>query len=432
MKLKLTTIFTIIFLAVLYSQTGFSWSNHSLATAIAIEKLPESKDQVKVETLESFLIDARQDLSNLLETEETFAKRNFKNYPERPAHLAFQNPKNSQNPEIKSELLKKKFIQAIRINPNSKLELFLKQKISSNNGSVQKSQILSPEKISLVPKSSSTAEHMFLKINENDLVSASAVFATASDEPDYGLDLNLWADNGSEFGKLYGFGIQPFGNPKLEFSSQIPFHIGYFHESKLLYLAASFLSRTLPEYRVHLFLTLAKYAFNKGHPYWGYRFLGWGVHYIQDLTQPYHSTVMPGASTAYLLWVNFLDKIGQHGPKLNLIQEVSNQHLTLESFSYNTLKDLEQTNDPHHPLLKALNNIENDTNHPDYSESYIRDIISKESYEMAHLTNNRLKIFMENQTQPQQEMIALNIRLLTAFAVHTRKFFQAGRSINRK
>ena len=43
------------------------------------------------------------------------------------------------------------------------------------------------------------------------------------------MDIGLFADNGTDFGQGYGFGIQPFGNPNLEYSSQAPFHMGFYH-----------------------------------------------------------------------------------------------------------------------------------------------------------------------------------------------------------
>ena len=94
-------------------------------------------------------------------------------------------------------------------------------------------------------------------------------------------------------GARYGFGTQPFGDARFEYSSQAPFHIGYYHESALIYRAAPFLARTYPEMRVQQYLGLARFAFESGHDYWGYRFLGWALHYVQDLTQPYHSKALP-------------------------------------------------------------------------------------------------------------------------------------------
>ena len=42
--------------------------------------------------------------------------------------------------------------------------------------------------------------------------------------------------------------------------------------------------------RAELFLSLAVQERKNGHLFWAYRFLGWGLHYLQDLTQPYHTS----------------------------------------------------------------------------------------------------------------------------------------------
>jgi len=38
------------------------------------------------------------------------------------------------------------------------------------------------------------------------------------------------------------------------------------------------------------FVDMSKQAFSKNDPYWGYRFLSYALHYIEDLFQPYHET----------------------------------------------------------------------------------------------------------------------------------------------
>ena len=90
-----------------------------------------------------------------------------------------------------------------------------------------------------------------------------AVVASAADEPDYGHDINLFSDNPGEAGARYNFGKQPFGDARFEYSSQAPFHIGYYHENELIFRAAPYLARTYPEVRVHQYLGLARFAFCK-------------------------------------------------------------------------------------------------------------------------------------------------------------------------
>jgi hypothetical protein len=49
-------------------------------------------------------------------------------------------------------------------------------------------------------------------------------------------------------------------------------------------------------YRAALYAKLSEGAFHTGHPYWGYRFLAWSMHYLQDVTQPWHTTFLPNLS----------------------------------------------------------------------------------------------------------------------------------------
>jgi hypothetical protein len=52
--------------------------------------------------------------------------------------------------------------------------------------------------------------------------------------------------------------------------------------------------------RAHVFAELARLAFLKGHPYWGLRFLGNALHYLEDCAQPYHAAQVP---SPWFLWM---------------------------------------------------------------------------------------------------------------------------------
>jgi hypothetical protein len=86
--------------------------------------------------------------------------------------------------------------------------------------------------------------------------------------------------------------------------------MGFYHQARVLYWAAPFVGRTYPLLRVHQFLGLAELAFRTGHPYWGWRFTGNAAHYVQDLTQPYHASLLPGVSTLRMLGINLLARYG--------------------------------------------------------------------------------------------------------------------------
>jgi hypothetical protein len=158
----------------------------------------------------------------------------------------------------------------------------------------------------------------------------------------------LYVDNGTSFGAVYGFGSQPFGNPNLDYSSQAPFHMGFYHLDWLTRRVESDLLRTLPAWRIHLYQSLAALAFETGHDYWGWRFMGWALHYIGDLTQPYHADPLPGVSLMSSIWLVI------QGKTADAIQLVSNRHGVLESYQLQRTKNAQSAMAWQGPLMAAL------------------------------------------------------------------------------
>jgi hypothetical protein len=362
-----------------------AWTDHALGTRQALGAMPfvTSAKSVKVEALESFIIAEGLHLTRLLADEEIWARSNIPHYAPRPTTLAFR-------PEGTSAEARASFLTALRINPSAKLTLFLQ----IAPGAVRSGPSFPWTEVTTLRQETVARELAYLELHEGDTAAAIDVVATASDEPDYGLDIGLWEDNDTSWGKSYGFGKQPFGNPKFENSSQAPFHIGLYHEPAVLYTLAPFLNRTFPEYRIHLYQTLAAYAFRTGHPYWGWRFAGWGLHYVQDLTQPYHTRAIPGHGLATILWANTLDQLGGHGPKADAIQKVSNRHFALENYQYHLMKAAYESGSSDEPAFAALRDRSMDATYPGWSDKSARDIVSREAAEAAEATDALLEQHM--------------------------------------
>ncbi|MBW7926305.1 MAG: phospholipase, partial [Burkholderiaceae bacterium] len=252
---------------------AFAWSNHALATAPALEAMPEFAGlaPVKVESLESFLAAQGASLEKVLDEQERWAREHVIAYPPRPEALRFVAADAADAAE-----LRRRFVAAVRISPEMPLSLFLQRKPGApvDDGRAP----LPAREATTLPRDTAIEAVKFAALREGEQVAPIDVVASASDEPDYGLDLGLWEDNGTAQGRAYGFGKQPFGNPALDFGTQAPFHMGFYHESRIVYAAAGFLKRTYPEYRVHLWKTLALHALRTGHDYWGWRFAGWAMH----------------------------------------------------------------------------------------------------------------------------------------------------------
>ncbi len=352
-----------------------AWSNHALCTWQALAVMPEITrlPAVPAEELDTFLAGESAGLAHLLADEELWARQHVPNYPARPDALAF-----AARPDAGANL-RQGFTDATRINPGARLGLFVQLPPGAALGERVR---LEEAAVTTLLRSETTKYTTFAALRTGDLVAVTDVIATASDEPDYGMDIGVWSDNGTAYGARYGLGRQPFGNPAVEFGSQAPLHMGFYHESAITYRAAPFLGRTLAEYRIHLWKSLAVYALRTGHPYWGFRFTGWALHYTQDLTQPYHARVLPGVSLARMLWINSMDLAGFHTGKREAIILVSNRHLALENYQLHRLRaDYLRGDFADAPILALRDRTRNVIR--DYSDDAPREIISRQAYDEA-------------------------------------------------
>ncbi|WP_246048733.1 phospholipase [Leptospira sarikeiensis] len=361
---------TIFFTFILFTNPAEAWWNHFLFNRPALEGVPElvSAPKVKVESLEEFLLKEKDGLVQLMNQMENEAKQTYSKKAPLPESLYFKGG------DTKS--IRNNFLRALRVNTGTPIGYFL-QNLPGKPLPGKKSD---PKTVSIYGEKDLKQDYEFYDIKKGDLVSPIEVLATASDEPDFGLDLNLFLDNGEQFGKDYAFGIQSFGDSKIYYSTQVPFHIGYYHESKIIFAAAEFLTRTYPRYRVYQFTTLARYAFKTGHKYWGYRFLGWGMHYVGDLTQPYHARVLPNFGTASMLWINLKAILGDETAKNEAIDRISNRHQTIEKYHFSTLRDAYIAKKLDHPFILSVMKTEKDTSYGNFNDSYIVDVLTKESY----------------------------------------------------
>jgi hypothetical protein len=357
-------------LGVLAASSSLAWQNHALPTAMALANMREVSDAPKVaaETLDDFLASEQTKLVKVLQDEENWARANVPHYPPRPAALAFRAS------DAPTQTLRQQFLRAIRVNLKVAFPLYVQELPGHPKTGAS---YLALSTVTLVPDSLTATARYFAELKPRQMVAPIDVVASASDEPDYGLDLHLFEDSKSTFGREYHFGNQPFGNPKLEFATQAPFHMGFYHEPSIVYWAAGYLSRTLPEYRIHLFHTLSRFAFESGHPYWGWRFAGLGVHYIQDLTQPYHSTVLPGGNTVKMLLYGLLDVIGIHGPKNELTEQASKGHLAIEEHMHCTLLQAYKNGDSNAVTLALRQTTDNPR--LGYTHSYVRQTLTSQS-----------------------------------------------------
>ena len=372
--------------ASLAAGAAFSWSNHALLSWAALGVLPEltGRPPVRVESLASFLAADPAGLAEVLRAEEAWARANVPSYPARPDALAF-------GADAPAGERVARFLAAIRVNPEARLALYQQLPPGQAPGG---RPVLAEADVPVMKTDEAAKLNPFVAQREGERVPVIDVIASATDEPDYGLDYGLWEDNGTAHGKRYGFGRQPFGNPAVEWSSQGPLHLGYFHEAGIVYKAAPFLLRAYPEYRIHLWRSLAAFALRSGHDYWGWRFAGWGLHYLQDLGQPYHARVLPGVSVPRMLWINTIDLVGVHGPKRDAVQLVTNRHFALENFERQWMRAIHAAPDAPDVGAAALRDLKLDRPEP-YGDDWPRRVVTRQASESADAIDAALAAWLQ-------------------------------------
>lgn len=357
----------------------FAWTEHPLVSHPVLAAMSEccGAPAVPAESLESFLMREERGIEKILAEEEAWARQHLPWYAPRPTELAFKATGSHDDVRLR-------FCRAIRVNPRSIFALSLH--LVPGAAPCERPR-LEPRNITFLEDTSHLRGAHLVRLSPAEAVRPLDVVVTATEEPDLGLDIGLFEDNGTEFGKIYGFGRQSFGNPNLEFGSQAPFHMGFYHESPVVYALAGFLKKTYPEYRIHLYKRLAVYAFATGHPYWGWRFTGWGLHYLADLAQPYHATVMPGAGTLRLLWINTLDVVGVHALKKNAVQLLSNRHIAMEKYGQLVFREAYEAKAGDSPVLAALRTSQTAVS---YDDTVPREVIARLAHTKAAETDRAI------------------------------------------
>lgn len=299
----------------------FAWDNHEQLSARALATQDWTSRALKAESLDDFLAATKGDLAKTLEAVEAKARKDYSSYKPLPAPLVF-------DPTAEGSALRSSFVGAIRVNPTMPFALFLQVPVG---GDPKGRPDIEWKAVALGAVRVPVA---LVGLQSGEIVTALEVVETACDEPDYGMDWGLYSDNGTEWGARYGFGVQPWGNPKLSYGTQAPFHMSFDNEPGILHALASWTGESNAGYRVDLYTALSRLAFATGHEYWGWRFAGWALHYIQDLTQPYHASLMPSKSTFDLIMMN---AFGSKAEKDAAVTLLSNRHLIFENYQYSIL-----------------------------------------------------------------------------------------------
>ncbi len=363
----------------LFSSPAGAWELHTLIAQPVFASMAEvsEADSVIVTSLEEFLILAELYLEEVLAEEEMWARKNLEFYNPLPEALTFR-------ASGVDEDIRLRFMEAIRINPESKLISYLQLLPGSE---VVDSLRLVPEQVTPLKKNETFFNVQFMALSNGSKIDPLSVLVSANHEPDLGLDIGLYEGNDTEWGQRYGMGTQPFGDSKLEYGSQAPIHMGLYHEAGIINMIAPFIKECHPEYRIHLYKTLSELAFSLGIDYWGWRFMGWGLHYIADMTQPYHARALPGVGTFKMIVMNVMDILGRSRMKDEAIQLVSNRHMAVELLERQLLERAYLGDDLDYLHFRTLSGKRVI---PQYVDSFPREMIAKKSYASAQRLNNKI------------------------------------------
>lgn len=161
-------------------------------------------------------------------------------------------------------------------------------------------------------------------VTKSKVTTALDVLTDSVEEPDNGMDQNLNLVDYQEYmGGYTGLasqGPRHMFYPKFDWFSPIAtFHLPF----RELFNQMGF----APD-RAQLFFDLATQAKNTGHKFWAYRFLGWGLHYVQDLGQPYHANQF-GSPMLFAIF-----KVFQRSALITETKRrVSNFHISFEEYT---------------------------------------------------------------------------------------------------
>jgi len=405
---RLLTAWSVALTLLVSATQAAAWSDHRFPSYRTFEGMPEVAQAApaKVEPLSAFLKAEEAAIEKLLAQQAVWSTANLDFYPALPAALVFK-----ANASQSDDARKKAFLMALRMAPNAPFALYFQPDSRKPRPAATP---LPHHAVNTLPVAASVAFSYF-PLKAGKTIDILSVLATATEEPDNGLDINLWENSPSDWGKVMGLGTLPFGNPSLPYSTQAPFHMGFYHESPLIYKAAEFVRHTFPLMRHHQLSTLSTLAFRTGHPYWGWRFAGMSLHYLQDLTQPFHASLSPGASAAKMIGINVLAMAGLPQWKADMVILLSNRHLVLEYFQAGwLLRNAIQQRDTTVEL--ALRSMERDASYPAWGENYVRDVVSAQAAAQgARVVKTLLEAMPENYVNnpkfdygPQADKIALN------------------------
>jgi hypothetical protein len=299
-----------------------SWNTHALLTRAAAKSAGEARleEPVEIVGIEDFLSRASIEVVGIIESYDRAIR----------LKSGVPIPSVPHGPDVSDNV---SFLRALKLHPSFQLRPV---------------RALTPGEVSPDtphdPSRSGPPGGMYVPVLPGETMPAGEVLATFSDEPDWGMDQNLYPII------EYGYGPAPFGAETGK-SSQAPFHMAFLHESTIVTAMVPDLRRSFMEQRIRVFLALARAAFDHRVRYWGWRFTAWAMHYLQDLTQPYHARPFPVPLGPILKRVILSPR--PRGLSQKHRNYLKNRHLHFEAALHFLMNEIAKKSGEH-PFLGAL------------------------------------------------------------------------------
>lgn len=298
-----------------------SWNAHYLLTRTALASMRNGSfdEEVQVANLDDFVHAARKELPQVMSR-----------YLALLAEKTGSAPAESALPDFRTE---RDLIEALRLNPRQPVHYVTVKSPDEN-----------PHNADHDPSRDGPPGASYIEIAPGDRMTVLDVLGTYSDEPDWGMDQGVFGIKG------YGLGKPPIGSASGK-SSQASFHMAFFHEMPLVVKLAPSVEKTFLDARVRVFIALARLAWDTGAEYWGWRFVAWAAHYLQDLTQPYHAKLLP-----FPLWGLFKLFLRHPRPRTFVDRNkylLMNRHIMCEAVVHLWLNEAVKKR-LEHPFLIAL------------------------------------------------------------------------------
>ena len=161
---------------------------------------------------------------------------------------------------------------------------------------------------------------------------------------------------------------------------------------------------------------------------------------MQDLTQPYHTTLIPGVGTTRMLLINIISKFGLDGAKNGMIKRVADRHTAIEHYQFEWFYSIFKNKETDNLMLRAFSDISGDTSYGEFNQDYIRKVLSKESNERASQLDESIEgweeIFkfmdyslryedVKVDSPGKKEVDEFLILVMKSFGAHTRNYLRA-------